>query len=138
MSRVLELAESLTKDSDDVPIAAIVVKNDEILAEAVNTREQDQSILGHAEINALESAAKKIGDWNLSGATLYVNLEPCAMCAGAILQSHIGQVVFAAYDAKAGAFGSRYNLATKNLDLLGGIMEKESVDLLQSYFQKLR
>lgn len=137
MQKVLELAQEKQGDSD-VPIAAIIVKDGEIIATGSNSREAENSILGHAEINAMEAAAQKLGDWNLSGATLYVNLEPCPMCAGAILQSHISEVIFGAYDAKAGALGSRYDLRTKNLKVTGGILEAECVQLLQSFFSTLR
>jgi len=122
----------------EVPVAAIIVQNGEIIAEALNTRERDSSILGHAEINAIEEAAAKTGSWNLEGASIYVNLEPCSMCAGAILQAHIKKVVFAAFDSKSGAFGSRHNLATKNMEIIGGIMEEESLHLLRKFFESKR
>lgn len=136
MARVLELARSIAQI--EVPVAALIVKDDEIIAEAVNTRERDSSILGHAEINAIEAAAAQTGSWNLDGATLYVNLEPCSMCAGAILQAHIKKVVWGANDAKSGAFGSRYNLATKKMELISGVMESETLDLLAEFFETRR
>jgi len=138
MTHCLELASSVA--SNEVPVAALLVdiSTGEIIASGVNTRESEQSVLAHAEINAIKAAAKKIGSWNLSGCALYVSLEPCPMCAGAILQSHISTIVFGAYDAKTGAFGSRYNLTTKNLKVTGGLMEKESLELLQSFFSRRR
>ncbi len=122
----------------EVPVAALVVLDGKVIAQATNEREQRNSILAHAELLALERAAAAHGDWNLSGATIYVTLEPCAMCAGAILQSHLSQVVFAAYDAKSGAFGSRYQLSTAKLQILGGILEQEASDLLHEFFTKRR
>ncbi len=122
----------------EVPVAAMLVKDGEILSQAINERESRNSILGHAELIALEKAATKTADWNLSGATIYITLEPCAMCAGAILQSHVSTVIFGAYDAKSGAFGSRYQLATKNLKIIGGILEQECSSLLQEFFTKKR
>ena len=141
MNRVLDLAEHRLRSSetcDDIPIAACIVENGEIVAEGLNTRENDKSILGHAEINALERAAKVKGTWNLSGCTIYVSLEPCPMCAGAILQSHVQKVVFGAYDIKSGAFGSRYNLRTKNVEVKGGLYEDRSIAILSEFFEKLR
>ncbi len=122
----------------EVPVAAMLVKGGEILSQAINERELRNSILGHAELIALEKAAAKTADWNLSGATIYITLEPCAMCAGAILQSHVSTVVFGAYDAKSGAFGSRYQLSTKNLKIIGGILEQECSSLLQEFFTNKR
>ena len=110
----------------------------EVIASGVNSRETEQSALAHAEINAIKEASKKIGSWNLSGHALYVSLEPCPMCAGAILQSHISKIVFGAYDSKTGAFGSRYNLITKNIQVTGGIKEEECLELLQNFFEKRR
>ncbi len=136
MSQVLELAK--TAPENEVPVATLIIKNEKIIAQAINTRERDASILGHAEINAMNEAARILGDWNLSGATLYVNLEPCSMCAGAILQSHISEVVFGAYDVKSGALGSRYNLVTNNLKVTGGVMEEECAEMLTSFFQRCR
>lgn len=133
---VLELAKQVSKE--EIPVAAIVVEKGQIIAEAFNTRQSTNSILGHAEINALEKAAKLKKSWNLTGCTLYVNLEPCAMCAGAILQAHISEVVFSAYDMKAGAFGSRYNLVTNNLKVIGGLQEEKSQAILKEFFQDLR
>lgn len=136
MARVLELAKTST--NNEVPVAAIIVSRGEIIAQATNTRESDASILGHAEINVMQATAKLRQDWNLSDCILYVNLEPCAMCAGAILQSHIPEVVFGAYDVKSGAMGSRYNLVTNNLKVTGGVMEEECVSLLSNFFMKIR
>lgn len=141
MHEVLNLAQELFQDekTNEVPIASIIVKDGQIIAKGLNAREQEnKSVIAHAEIKAIEEAARKLNDWNLTGCTLYVNLEPCAMCAGAILQSHISKVVYGAHDAKSGALGSRYDLRTKNLEVKGGVLEEESIELLQSFFKKLR
>lgn len=141
MQKTISLAKKMSENdlNRDIPVAAILVdENGEIIAESINTREEDQSILAHAEINALELGAKIKKTWNLSSCSLYVSLEPCAMCAGAILQSHIKRVVFAAYEPKTGALGSRYNLITKDLEIRGGFMEEEASELIKDFFQKLR
>ncbi len=132
------LAELRLIPSIEVPVAAMLVRDSEILSIAFNQRETRQSILAHAELLALEEAATKLGDWNLSGSSLYVTLEPCPMCAGAIIQSHVSKVIFGAYDAKSGAFGSRYQLATANLEVRGGILEQEAIQILQDFFSKKR
>lgn len=150
MKKVLELATVMLKDDEnveigvwqqslDVPVAAIVVnEQDEILGIGLNTREREHSVIGHAEINAIQAANKTLGDWNLSNCRIYVSLEPCPMCAGAILQSHMKEVIFAAYDLKSGAFGSRYNITNKNLVVRGGVMEDAAKEILGEFFRKLR
>lgn len=138
MKEVIRLANDELL-GNEVPVAALIINsNNEIISKATNTREKDSNILGHAEINAMLQASKVVGTWNLSGCRLYVSLEPCAMCAGAILQSHISEVIFAAYDLKSGAFGSRYNISTQNLIVKGGILESEAKEILRKFFQKLR
>lgn len=139
ISEVLDMAEAmLENNSPDVPIAALIVKQGQVIARATNSREEEQSILGHAEINALEAASKVTGDWNLSGCTIYVSLEPCTMCAGAILQAHIKDVVFSAFDIKSGALGSRYNISTNSMNIQGGILEERGQKILQRFFQDKR
>ncbi|TWW09467.1 tRNA-specific adenosine deaminase [Planctomyces bekefii] len=133
------MAENQSKsDSGEVPVASLVVWNNQIIGLGTNSREKDKSILGHAEINALQSAVKFKGSWNLSDCTIYVSLEPCAMCAGAILQAHIKTIVFSAYDIKSGAFGSRYNLTTSETQVIGGICEDRSVAILKQFFLNKR
>jgi tRNA(adenine34) deaminase len=139
MEQVTSLARTLSLDSRDIPVAALIVnENNEIIGRGVNTREKECSVIGHAEINAIQEANKTLKSWNLSKCRIYVNLEPCAMCAGAILQSHLSEVIFAAYDIKSGAFGSRYNISTKNLVIRGGVMEIEAQEILGNFFKKLR
>jgi len=139
MKQVINLAKEVSLDSKDIPVAALIVdENNKIIGKGINTREKESSVIGHAEINAIQEANKVLESWNLSRCRIYVNLEPCAMCAGAILQSHLSEVIFAAYDIKSGALGSRYNIITKNLIVKGGIMEIEAQEILGNFFKKLR
>ena len=109
MQRAIELAKKAA-EIGEVPIGAVIVKNGEIIAEAYNLRETQKLATAHAELYAIEAACKKLGGWRLFGCTLYVTLEPCAMCAGAIVNSRIKRVIIGAKDTKAGALGSLINL----------------------------
>ena len=130
------------KNKDEVPVGAVIVQNGKVIAKACNMRESKKDPLGHAEIYAIRKAAKKLGGWRLPGCTLFVTLEPCPMCAGAIINSRIEKVVFGAYDPKAGALGSLYNIAEGKLNhtpaVCGGVMEEECADILSSYFKEKR
>ncbi|MBC5649164.1 tRNA adenosine(34) deaminase TadA [Christensenella tenuis] len=132
------LAEAI----DEVPIGAVIVRDEEVIAAAHNTRETEKNPLCHAEISAIARAAEVLCGWRLPGCTLYVTLEPCPMCAGAVINARIPRVVFGAYDKKAGAFGTLYDLAEGKLnhkpEVAGGILEKECAQLLSSYFRKKR
>ena len=97
---------------DEVPIGAVIVKDGEVLATAHNEKEEHNCAIYHAEIVAIMRATERLGNWHLDGADMYVTLEPCAMCAGAIINSRIANVYFGAYDAKAGCLGTLYNLPT--------------------------
>ncbi len=128
---------------DEVPIGAVIVHNDQVIAEAHNLRETDQNPIAHAEILAIKKASEVLGTWKLNECTLYVTLEPCIMCAGTIIQSRIGKVVFGSYDAKGGAMGSPLNiLEYKGFnhypEVVGGILEDESKKLIQQYFKEKR
>lgn len=127
---------------DEVPVGALIVYQDKIIARAFNQREGKKSPLAHAELSAIAKAAKKLQGWRLLDCTLYVTLEPCPMCAGAIINARIPSVVFGAYDKKAGAFGSLYHLAEGKLnhkpEILGGVLEQECSSLLTDYFRKKR
>ena len=139
MKQVIDLAKTLSINSKDIPVAAFIVDDsNKIIGKGINSREKECSVIGHAEINAIKEANKTLESWNLSRCRIYVNLEPCAMCAGAILQSHLSEVIFAAYDIKSGALGSRYNIVTKNLIVRGGVMEIEAQEILGNFFKKLR
>ena len=128
---------------DEVPIGCVIVKDNKIIARSYNTREKDQMVTSHCEINALRKASKKLKDWQLIDCELYVTLEPCPMCAGAIYQSRIKKVVFGAYDVKQGALGSSFNLYdVKTLnhhpEVVGGVLKEECGQLLTNYFKEKR
>jgi len=127
----------------EVPIGAVIVYKDEVIARSYNVRETKQTALGHAEISAIEEACKVIDSWRLEETTLYVTLEPCPMCAGAIIQSRIPRVVFGAKDPKAGCGGSIYNLLQEDrfnhrCEVESGIQEEECSNLLTNFFRDLR
>ena len=138
------IKEALKAESlDEVPIGCVVVKDDKIIARGHNLRETTQDSTGHAEIKTLQKACKKLNSWRLEGCDLYVTLEPCIMCSGAIIQSRIRKVYFGAYDPKGGALGSSINVLEANNinhhpEVEGGILEKECSELLKSFFQKKR
>lgn len=128
---------------DEVPIGCVIVKDDKVIARGYNTREKDHLVTSHCEINALRKAQKKIKDWQLTDCELFVTLEPCPMCAGAIYQSRIKKVYFGAYDLKQGALGSSFNLYDiKTLNhhplVQGGILEKECQQIIKNFFKNKR
>jgi tRNA(adenine34) deaminase len=141
MEEALRLAK-LAAEQGEVPVGAIVVKDGKIIGSGYNLRETNHSATAHAELIAIEDACRKVGDWRLTGATLYVTLEPCPMCAGAIVNSRIERVVYGAKDATAGCCGSILNLNTypftHAFSLQSGICEEECRMLLQSFFEKRR
>ena len=141
MSRAIQLAEEAEK-TDEVPVGALIVHKGEIIAEAYNTRETSKCATHHAEILAIERACEKLGGWRLPDCTLYVTLEPCPMCAGAILNARIDRVVFGAYDRRAGAFGTLFDLNSYPLnhktEIISGVMERECSSALSAYFKKKR
>lgn len=126
----------------EAPIGAVIVKNGEIISRAYNRREKDKNALKHAEISAIGKACKKLGGWRLIGCTIYVTLEPCPMCAGAIINSRINRVVFGAYDKKAGSLGSVINLFELPYNhkpvKCGGILEDKCSAMLSGFFANLR
>ena len=128
---------------DEVPIGCVIVKEGKIIARAHNMRETKQNPLGHAELLAISKASKKLNSWRLENCDIYVTLEPCIMCGGAIIQSRIKTVYFGAYDPKGGAMGSSINVnEAKNInhhpEIIGGVMETECASLLTDYFKKKR
>ena len=142
MRLALREAERAT-EHEDVPIGAVVVHDGEVLAAARNERELRQDPTAHAEVLALREAAAKLGSWRLLDTALYVTLEPCAMCAGAIVLARVGRVVFGAWDPKAGAAGSVLDvLAEPRLnhrpELSWGLLGDESAALLQAFFASRR
>lgn len=127
----------------DVPVGAVVVHGDELIAAAGNERELRNDPTAHAELLVLRTAAERLGRWRLDDCTLFVTLEPCSMCAGAIINARVGTVVYGAADVKAGAFGSLYNLAADprlNHEPLvrHGVLAAESSRLLQQFFASKR
>lgn len=126
----------------EVPVGAVIVRNDEIIASAHNMRENGGGATAHAELMAIESACKALGGWRLSDCTLYVTLEPCPMCAGAIINARLGRVVFGAKDPRGGAFGSVLNMNAYPLgykaDVEYGVREAECLLLLRDFFKHLR
>ena len=143
MKRALELAE-LASDEGEVPVGAIVVKKStgEIIGEGRNMREYSKNALAHAEVIAINQACKKLGGWRLPDCAIYVTLEPCPMCCGAIINSRIDEVYFGAYDFKAGSAESVQKMFclpyNHKPNIYGGIMEKECSDLLKKFFGELR
>jgi tRNA(adenine34) deaminase len=128
---------------DEVPIGAVIVCDGKIIARAHNTRQTKQISTHHAEMLCIEKACRKLNSWRLEGCDLYVTLEPCPMCAGAIQQSRIRKVVFGAYDPKGGFFGSNFNInEVKGLnhypEVEGGILKEETAQLLKDFFKKKR
>ena len=141
MGEALILAKNAEKHGD-VPVDAVIVKNGEIIAKGLNKREKDNNSLLHAEIVAIDEACKRLESKYLTDCTLYVTLEPCPMCAGAIINSRIDKVVFGAYDDKGGCFGSLtdFNQLPFNHkpEIIGGYMEKECSEILSIFFEKKR
>ena len=125
----------------DIPIGAVIVKDGKIIARAVNEREKEQNAVNHAEIIAIQRANKELNNWRLNGCEMYVTLEPCPMCASAILQARISKLYFGSYDMLNGAMGSKTDMCkimNLNIDVKGGIMEDECSKLLHNYFERLR
>lgn len=142
MSKAIELALR-AKENDEVPIGALIVLNDIIIATSSNTKERYGSAIHHAEIEAIEKATRYLGTWHLDDCELYVTLEPCMMCTGAIVNSRIKKVFFGAYNPKGGALVSNINLLSiKGLNhyplIEGGIKEEECAMLLSDFFKEKR
>ena len=141
MLKALELAASAAR-LGEIPVGAVIELNGEIIGTGINTREVDKNPMGHAEINAINQAANALGDWRLTGANLYVTLEPCPMCAGAIINSRINRVIFGADDSRAGSCGSLVNLFklpyTHQPKIFPNYMEEECRLMLKEFFSKMR
>ncbi|MGH7206019.1 MAG: tRNA adenosine(34) deaminase TadA [Nitrospiraceae bacterium] len=142
MQLALEQAR-LAPARGEVPIGAVLVLDGQVLAQVHNFREVWQDPTAHAEVVAIREAATRLGTWRLTGTTLYVTIEPCSMCAGAIIQSRVSRLVFGARDPKAGACGSVFNLPDERrlnhkVQVIGGVMERESQELMQAFFKRLR
>ena len=128
---------------DEVPIGCVIVRDGKIIARGYNRRNTDKNTLSHAELNAIRKASKVVGDWRLEGCTMYVTLEPCQMCAGALVQSRIDEVVIGCMNPKAGCAGSVLNLLqteafNHQVKITQGVLQEECSALLSDFFRELR
>jgi tRNA(adenine34) deaminase len=141
MREALKEAEN-SFSNEEVPVGAVVVKNGTIIGRGANRKEALRDPTAHAEIIAITAAANSIGDWRLDGSILYSTLEPCLMCAGAVVQARISRVVYGAKDKKFGAFGSVIDVRNKDwnckFEVEGGVLKKESANLLKKFFKERR
>lgn len=142
MQMAIEQAKIAYK-KQDVPVGAVIVKDGKIVAKAYNKKERKQNATYHAEILAINKACKKLKNFRLEGCTMFVTLEPCAMCCGAIIASRIEKLVFGAYDSNYGCAGSKYNLLQDKafehiVDVCGGVLQDECKKLLQEFFKTIR
>ena len=142
MQEALKEAE-LARLEDEVPIGCVIVKGDEIIARGHNQRENTNNPLGHAETLAIKRASEVLNDWQLVDCELYVTVEPCIMCAGAIIQSRISKVIYGAPELKGGAFGSSINVLdatdiNHRPEVIKGVLEQECADIIKSYFKSKR
>lgn len=141
MSLALEQAQKALA-AGEVPVGAVIVYKDKVIGKGYNKREEQQNALCHAEIEAVNEACRALNSWRLEDCTMYVTLEPCSMCTGAIINSRIDTCIFGAYDEKAGCMGGLCNLTDLSLGhrpkIIGGYMESEAQQLLSDFFRKLR
>jgi len=141
MTEAVLLAREAARN-DEVPVGAVIVKNGEIIASAANLRERGHDATAHAEILAIREACDRLGSWRLSDCELYVTLEPCPMCAGAIINSRIKRVIYGAKDARGGAMGSVMNLCSYPVffkpEIIGGVCENTCRKVLQDFFERQR
>lgn len=139
---MMEQAIAIAKQAGiDIPVGAVIVKNGVVIASACNQKEVQNDVTSHAEILAIRKAEQVLKNWRLDGCEMYVTLEPCPMCAWAIIQSRIKTVYFGSFDTNYGALGSKLDLRkllNSQLKVYGGIMEDECNNLLEDYFQKIR
>ena len=141
MEEAIRLA-LLAAERDEVPVGAIAVRDGEIIASAFNTREESKCATHHAEILCIEAACRALGGWRLPGVTLYVTMEPCLMCAGAIINARVERVVYGAKDHRFGAFGSALDVNSAGLnhkpEVTGGVLGQRCADILSNYFKTKR
>lgn len=127
---------------DEVPVGCVIVKDDKIIARGYNKREKLESSLAHAEIIAIKKACKRLNSWRLDDCIMYITLEPCVMCGGAIIQSRIPKVIYGAYDYRFGVHKSKFNLFDIQfnhiVDINGGVLEEECSKMISSFFKELR
>ncbi len=141
MNRAIELAKIAAREGE-VPVGAVIVKDGCIIGEGYNMREQKSNALSHAETEAINAACKHLGDWRLDGCTIYVTLEPCPMCAGAIINARIREVVFGAYDLNMGCMDSVTNIANlpfaTGTTVYSGVKEDECRQIMTDFFKEVR
>lgn len=141
MQRAIELSRKAALEGE-VPVGAVIVKGDKIIAEGYNRRERKQNALSHAETEAINAACEALSSWRLEGCEMYVTLEPCPMCTGAVMASRLDRVIFGAYDEKGGAMGSVCDLCDMSFpsrpQVVGGFMAEECAAVLGEFFSKLR
>jgi tRNA(adenine34) deaminase len=141
MEDALKMAEKAAA-LGDIPAGAVIVHGDRIIARGYNTREASEDATGHAEIMAIREASEVLGSWRLLDCNLYVTLEPCLMCAGAIIQARLRRVIFGAYDPKSGMAGSVANVfdlpANHRVEVIGGVLQERCGDVLRDFFAKRR
>ena len=140
MQKAINFAKNC-ENGRDIPVGAVIVKDNEIISYAVNEREKCQNTINHAEMIAIQKANKKLKNWRLTDCEMYVTLEPCPMCASAIVQARLKSVYFGAYDMLNGAFCSKTDMCKimdYHIDVKGGIMEDECTKILKDYFKILR
>lgn len=141
MNMALAAAEQAAGE-DEVPVGAVVVRDGRVIAIGHNRREQNQDATGHAEIDAIRAASEKIGSWRLEDCDLYVTLEPCLMCAGAIIQARIRRLLFGAFDPKSGMAGSIANVfelpGNHHVDVTGGLLQERAGRMLSTFFRHKR
>ena len=149
MEKIIKYMKEALKEAkkaeliDEVPIGCVIVKDDKIIARGHNQRETKQSPIGHAEIIAINKASKKLKSWRLEGCDIYVTLEPCIMCSGAIIQSRINKVYYGASDPKGGALGSSINVLEANNinhhpEVISGVLKEECSSIITNYFKAKR
>ena len=142
MAEALEEARQAA-EVGEIPVGAVLVRGGQVIARAHNARELDKDPTAHAELIVMREGAALLGDWRLSSCTLYVTLEPCFMCAGAIVNARVGTLVFGASDPKAGAVGSLHNVPADDRlnhrpEVVGGVLEPDAADLLRTFFRARR
>lgn len=142
MERAIELARSAA-GANEVPVGAVVYRGDRIISEAANNREATGDPTGHAELVALRLAGERLNSWRLEGCSMAVTLEPCPMCAGALVNARLEKLVFGAYDAKAGACCSLFDIPADGrlnhrVEMIGGVQEERCAELLRSFFRRRR
>jgi len=142
MRRAIELAEQAAAN-DEVPVGAVVYRGNQVIAEAANNREASRDPVGHAELLAVSEAGKKLNEWRLSDCSLAVTLEPCPMCAGALVNARVGRLIYGASDPKAGACGTLYRIPTDSrlnhkVEVISGVMADECARVLKAFFKRRR